>query len=116
MKRSRSKGSISAISNKSKRSLSQHSRRPILTVSSQPIIETEKLPPPIEDLTSPNNDIIGGEYDLVNKQIEPMDQLNLINTSELELSSTDLESVAIIYDKVRQIFKQFIIYIYLKDQ
>ena len=82
---------------------------PIITVSSQPIIETDKLPPPIEDLTSPINE------DLVNKVIEPMSLLNPINTSELELSSIDLESIAIIYDKIRQIFKQFIIFVYLRD-
>jgi hypothetical protein len=82
-------------------------------VSSQIIIDTENIPPPIEDLTSPNNDV--GEHDLVNKKIEPMVVLNPINTSELELSSTDLESIAIVYDKIRQIFKQFIILIYLKD-
>jgi hypothetical protein len=44
-----------------------------------------------------------------------MDLLSPINTSELELSSTDLESIAIIYDKIRQIFKQFIIFVYLRD-
>ena len=44
-----------------------------------------------------------------------MDLLLPINTSELELSSTDLESIAIIYDKIRQIFKQFIIFVYLRD-
>ena len=53
--------------------------------------------------------------DLTNKTIEPMDVLSPINTSELELSSTDLESIAIIYDKIRQIFKQFIIFVYLRD-
>ena len=44
-----------------------------------------------------------------------MDLLSPIDTSELELSSTDLESIAIIYDKIRQIFKQFIIFVYLRD-
>jgi hypothetical protein len=39
-----------------------------------------------------------------------------MNTHEQELSSTDLESIAIIYDKIRQIFKQYIIFIYLKHQ
>ena len=39
-----------------------------------------------------------------------------INLDELELSSSDLESIAIIYDKIRQIFKQYIIYKYLKDE
>jgi hypothetical protein len=34
---------------------------------------------------------------------------------EKELSSTDLEQIAIVYDKIRQIYKHFIIYKFLQE-
>ena len=41
--------------------------------------------------------------------VEPLDVLKPINVDESDLSSADLESIAIIYDKIRQIHKQFMI-------
>lgn len=46
---------------------------------------------------------------------EPLDILKPIDVQEVELSSSDLESIAIIYDKIRQIHKQFMIQNYLKE-
>ena len=46
---------------------------------------------------------------------EPLDILRPIDVQEVELSSSDLESIAIIYDKIRQIHKQFMIQNYLKE-
>ena len=37
--------------------------------------------------------------------VEPLDILKPINVEESDLSSADLESIAIIYDKIRQIHK-----------
>lgn len=42
-------------------------------------------------------------------QIDPLPKLPEINLNETELNSTDLESIAIVYDKIRLIFKQFVI-------
>lgn len=42
-------------------------------------------------------------------QIEPLPKLPEINLNETELNSTDLESIAIVYDKIRLIYKQFVI-------
>ena len=49
----------------------------------------------------------------INQNVEPIEIQKGINLNELELSSTDLESIAMIYDKIRQVFKQYIIYKYL---
>jgi len=38
-------------------------------------------------------------------QIDPLPKLPEINLNETELNSTDLESIAIVYDKIRLIFK-----------
>jgi hypothetical protein len=37
--------------------------------------------------------------------VEPLPKLQELNLNETELNSTDLESIAIVYDKIRLIFK-----------
>ena len=53
--------------------------------------------------------------DCLQSQIEPVEQLPELCTDELELNSADLEQIAIIYDKIRSIYKQFVIQKFLLD-
>ena len=54
--------------------------------------------------------------DCLQSQIEPIEQLPPLSTDELELNSADLEQIAIIYDKIRSIYKQFVIQKFLLDK
>ena len=60
----------------------------------------------IQDLTTPiyNDETPASMQELI-PPIEKIDNLNALDCRESELSSSDLESIAIIYDKIRQVHK-----------
>lgn len=43
--------------------------------------------------------------DCLQSKIEPIELLPELSTDELELNSADLEQIAIVYDKIRSIYK-----------
>ena len=83
--------------------------------------------PLIEDLTTPQGEvkvtmarspeILRNHPDLesfMSVQIESVDPLPPFDLEETELTTIDLESIAIVYDKIRQIFKLIVIHRELK--
>ena len=63
------------------------------------MIETEIYAAKVEDLTTPQM------ASSVPELISPITKLADLDVSESELTSSDLESIAIVYDKIRNLFR-----------
>lgn len=68
-------------------------------------IQTKTMPAQIEDLTTPVEQTSEPFTPMDTELITPIGELQGLNCEEWELSQQDLEQIAIIYDKIRHLFK-----------